>query len=99
MTVGLGRDVAHVNEVGVEDQLVVIDRRAGEDQAEGLDEAFTGSGAHCAGLTASVQRGAPANIEVAGAADTVLRAVGRMGQNVVETLGAVTTRDDDGQTQ
>jgi len=94
MTVGLGGDEAHMNEVWIEDQLVVINRRAGEDQAEGLDEAFTGGGALGAGLTASVQRGAPANIEVTGATDTVLRVGSRMGHDGVELLGAVTTGDN-----
>jgi len=94
MTVDLGGDEAHMNEVWIEDQLVVINRRAGENQAEGLDEAFTGGGALGACLTASVQRGAPANIEVTGAADTVLRVGGSMGHDVVETFGTIAAGDN-----
>ena len=54
MAVGLRSDIAHMDETGIEDQLIVINATAGEDQTEGLDKAFACSKLAAANSVASV---------------------------------------------
>ena len=98
VTVAIARDVAHVDEVRVENQLVEVDRRAGEDSAEGLDEAFARGGS-AATLASAVQRSAPAHIEIGCLTFQMLAAARSVSEDVVQSLAAEAAGDDHRQAQ
>ena len=86
-----------MDEVGVQNELVVIDPLTRQDETEGLDEALTGIETADSRLAANVL--APAYIEVTGETLQMLALVRTVGQNVVECLGAITGGDDDWELQ
>ena len=83
-------DIAHMNERGIEDQLVVVNLLAGDDEAEGSDKPLT--------RRFWFQR-AFAHIEVSCLTLHVLAALGAVSQQVVEGLGTESAGDDHRQTK
>ena len=75
-----------MDEVGIEDELVVVDLLVGDDEAEGLDEKFAVRAAVATSYT-----------EVGSLALPVLAFARVVHKEVVQCLAAVAAGDDDGQ--
>ena len=98
LAVGLGdlvpvtflRDVTHVDERGVDNQLVEVNVRFSDNQAERLDEKFPPHSGHRAGIS---------NVEVRSAAYKMLRLAGSVNDNLVQLLAAEPAGDDHRQSQ
>lgn len=89
VAVGRAADVAHVDERGIDDELIVVDAVIRDDLSESLDEEF-----------ATRETSVPArHVEVSGLTAHVLAGARMVSDALVEGPATVTGTDDDGQAQ